>query len=322
MRTVNWQAFCHDYNIKTGKVRQGTWLACICPFHKDTNPSGAINLKTGSFHCWSCGTETMFNFVSTVAGCSPEVREVFKVLDPYTTGKDYMVPVVDEDKELEREITVKIDKGLKMPGHSPLSPLCRKYLKKRGLNPDYMEKHYGLKDGGVGGPWAYRIMIPVYEDGKLVCWQGRHIGDDKIRYKSSSKKESKNIKECVFNIDNVPGDTCVVVEGVFDVFKIGPGAVCLCGISVEDIQLRLLAERFKTVYMMFDHEPEAQKRAKECQAKLDHMGVEAINVDVSGFDGKDAGDMGIEEVLEIRKELLGDNSGEAPWMIKDKEKKR
>ena len=68
--------------------------------------------------------------------------------------------------------------------------------------------------------------------------------------------------------------------------------------------------------MMFDHEPEAQKRAKECQAKLAHMGVEAINVDVSGFDGKDAGDMGIEEVLEIRKELLDDNSGEAPWMIR------
>ena len=38
-----------------GKPNTQGWILAVCPFHADTNPSLAVNLKRGGFHCFGCG---------------------------------------------------------------------------------------------------------------------------------------------------------------------------------------------------------------------------------------------------------------------------
>ena len=38
-----------------GNPTANGWILAVCPFHADTNPSLAVNLKRGGFHCFGCG---------------------------------------------------------------------------------------------------------------------------------------------------------------------------------------------------------------------------------------------------------------------------
>lgn len=53
----------HDFYLREQNLcryghRSSSWaIAGLCPFHNDTRPgSFKINVKTGAFKCWSCGT--------------------------------------------------------------------------------------------------------------------------------------------------------------------------------------------------------------------------------------------------------------------------
>ena len=41
-----------------GRSNAAGWILAICPFHADTNPSLAVNLKRGGFHCFGCGEKS------------------------------------------------------------------------------------------------------------------------------------------------------------------------------------------------------------------------------------------------------------------------
>jgi len=313
---IDWVRFCRNYGIKmSGKIRNNVWIECKCPFCHDNHTHGAINAKSGGYNCWKCGKHSMYEFVSIAVGVAAEKHDVFQALRPYFSDQ-LSTLYIPKDNE-EQEGTQKVELGLRVPGTTPLGIGCRKYLEKRGLNADYVANKYKFKDGGIGGRWAYRLIIPVLFEHKAVCWQGRHIGNDKIRYLSSSLKEAADIKDYAYNLDNCKGDKVIVVEGVFDCLKLGDGCCSLFGISVKDKQLKLLADRYKEVYILFDSEPSAQESAEVCVNKLRSLGVDAYNVYVEGIDGKDPGDMTREEVIEVRKEILGDYSEETPWLIGD-----
>ena len=57
--------------------------------------------------------------------------------------------------------------------------------------------------------------------------------------------------------DTFKQDTCIVVEGVFDVFRFGVGAVATFGIKYTQEQLKLLSTMFSKVYVMYDDDPQA-----------------------------------------------------------------
>lgn len=302
---VNWKEFLRDHHIGlSGKVRKGVYLECNCPFcHNDTNYHGAINIQTNAYNCFKCGRHSYFELVSAVVGCLAEPREVFKALKEYRNSTDFDFVVPRE----EQEEVIQIKKNLKMPGTSPLSKPYRNYLIKRGLNPDYMEKHYDLKAGGIGGEWKFRLMIPVYENGELVAWQGRAISpNEKIRYKASSLKESVNVKELLYNINNCHYDKVIVVEGVFDAWRFGTDCVAVFGISLKDKQIHRLAERFKEVYILFDWgEEQAKASAEMLQKKLRSLGVSACVLDVSDTKAEDPATLSAEEIVEIKKYVFG-----------------
>jgi len=53
----------------------GEWKTTLCPFHKDTNPSGSVNLGRNRFHCFTCGVRgDIIDIVKTQEGIH-SVRE-------------------------------------------------------------------------------------------------------------------------------------------------------------------------------------------------------------------------------------------------------
>jgi CHC2 zinc finger len=43
--------------VKLGRPNRAGWAQALCPFHADHNPSLAVNLRSGGFHCFACGAE-------------------------------------------------------------------------------------------------------------------------------------------------------------------------------------------------------------------------------------------------------------------------
>lgn len=297
MPRIDWVSFCSAYNVKTKGIRKKTWLQVKCPFcHNDNGYHGAIALNSGAYSCWKCGTHSKDEFIAKVSGASPE--RAWEILRPFASGNTSYSASQRKEEPMHAEHVV-------LPSISRLSQPMKDYLARRGFNPEYMERKYGLKDGGIAGDWAFRLLIPIYQDGRLIAWQGRHIGNSDIRYKASDDEQSAvNIKEAVYNMDNCKRDTVIAVEGVVDCWKIGDDCIAFFGIEVKDTQLKKIAERFKAVYFLFDPEPLAQARAEEYARKLAMLGIAAWVVSFSDTDSEDAGDMSKDEVLAIKRTVF------------------
>ena len=188
----------------------------------------------------------------------------------------------------------------------------RKYLKSRDFDPKYLYKKYHIVGGGIDGDWKFRIIIPVYYQGQLLSWTGRSIlSKEKLkqldipRYKNLSiEKSVKNIKELFFNIDNCKSDTVVLTEGAFDVLRFDGNAICSMGTELTESQINLLASRFRKIFILFDNEPEAQKKARKFGLQLSSIGIEIEIVNAYDDFGKnDMGECSREEIEIIKKEL-------------------
>ena len=90
-----------------------------------------------------------------------------------------------------------------------------------------------------------------------------------------------------------------VVEGIFDLYRMGKGFVCVFGTSLTSAQLYLMAKHHKKVMFLFDpDDPRATKKMKSYCLILKSMGVSASSIK---WDGGDPGSMKPEDALYLRK---------------------
>lgn len=251
-------------------------------------------------HCWKCGGNDLNRTLSLLLGIPR--TELPAVLSQYE-GRSGVL------QELNKK-TAKA-KHLELP-NTGFTSAERKYLISRNFSPRFLHEKYRVVGGGVAGDWKYRIIIPLYYKGVLVSWTGRSIlgkqtlKDKKIpRYKNLSiEKSIINPKECLFNIDHAYKKTVVLTEGAFDVMNMGDNFICSFGTELTQAQVKIIAERFEKVFIMFDNEPEAQKKARKFGMQIASMGVEVEVVDAySEFNKNDGGELSSEEVKKIRTEL-------------------
>lgn len=286
-------SFCRNYGIPyamQGKNIGPGWLGMNCPFHRDEAYHLGFNIAGAYFYCWKCGGHSVHRIIKGYLRCSD--FEAQTIEDEYGTRNSLLAGLNKRTPQADT---------LVMPGEE-LSKLYRKYLIKRGLDPDEIIEKYHVKAGGIVGGWKYRLMIPVYENGTLMTYQGRDItGNTDLRYKTLSIEESvDNPKHLLYNIDNTKKDAVIVCEGVVDVWKIGDGSVATLGTSTTEEQVRKL-NKFGKVYILFDPEENAQKRAKKLGERVAAMGTEVEIID-TGLD-HDPGDMTPKEVETLRREL-------------------
>jgi len=180
------------------------------------------------------------------------------------------------------------------------------YLEKRNYDVQHLIQNYNIHFGGYTGNFKYRIIIPVYLNGKLVSYVGRDITESAyLRYKNLREQDSVlPVKETVYNIDNVT-DEAIICEGITDAWRFGFNAVALFGLVYTQKQVRLLGTKLKKAYICFDNEPQAEQAAEILAEELSWQGV---STEILLIDTKDPGEMSNKEADLVKQELFGNST--------------
>lgn len=265
-----------------------------CPFCGDDNMHGGFHLYKEYYNCWRCGWTPLQKVIATLEDITE--REASRII------KDFTIRGIRTKKTESRSL--KIKKGtLKLPlGCGPLKKNHKIYLRGRNFNPDKLEKQFKLMGTGPTGRYKFRIIAPIYYRGKMVSYQGRDYTDlQTLRYKACAEPdELLHHKLILYNIKK-KYKKIILVEGITDVWRMGSRTVALFGTGYTKAQLILLSRLYRQVFILFDSEQEAQKRATNLMSELTALGVETENVVLSSGD---PGDLTTKEARDLKRELL------------------
>lgn len=307
---MNFSKLFTDYKIPFLGSKKGIWINVKCPYCGDRTFNGGFNSYGDYYHCWRCGGKhNLYETLSKILNIPNS--QIDDVLDNYR-GKNDLIYRLNDNKEIKN---IKLE----LPTDT-FTPAERKYLKSRNFNPKELYEKYGVVGGGVTGKWKFRIIIPLIIGGKIVSWTGRSIlSKEEIkelnipRYKNLSIDESVySAKNILYNLDNCFGKSIILTEGVFDVIRLSKSkynrpdnVVCSFGTELTQAQISEIKNRFKKVFILFDNEELAQKKARRFGLQLSAVGIEVEIVDAySDFNVNDGGECSEEQVYLIRKELL------------------
>ena len=223
-----------------------------------------------------------------------------QILEPFQVKNKILSRLNDKEKLNKDKI--------ELPNY-PLSTQEKRYLIDRHFDPEYLIRDFNIQGGGWAGKWKNRIIIPIYLGGKLITWTSRTIIKDREpRYKNLENHLSViDPKKIFFNLDNCYGKSVALLEGPFDVLRFGDNGICGFGITLTKTQVLYLSERFSKIFILFDSEQQAQKKAREYGLLLQGQGVDTYLVDAfSDFNCKDAGEMSPYNIKQLKAELFYD----------------
>ena len=185
---------------------------------------------------------------------------------------------------------------------SDLGPVPKAYLTSRGFDPAYLQRKYGIMATGPLGAYKFRIIIPIYHQGKIVSFQGRdYTGQSGLRYKSCGiENEIIHHKHLLYGEQFVDSNHIIVVEGPFDQWKMGDNSVALFGTGYTNQQGNLLL-KYKKISILFDTEGEAKRHANILGDRMAGLGSE---VDLIFLKEGDPGDLPINEAAQLKREIL------------------
>lgn len=307
MKRFDALAFFLDHDIRcwtSGKNVRPGWVHIRCPFCDDKSNHLGVNPMNGSVACWRCKAGSLFTLVSTLLNVNRQ--STFDILAKY----DYVADHIDHSETFSPSRTT----PLVMPG-DPLMPHHEAYIRSRGFDPSIVVPKYGLKATNWPLYWedvefSNRLMIPINDhNGRLVSFQGRTYNGHELRYKCAPlNKVIKHHKHTLYGEQFVKGKRIVVVEGIFDQWRMGDGYVASFGTAMTQEQLRRLA-RYEHIIFLFDPEKEAQEHAMEYAKELNVLGrrVNVISADfgkTSSGDQRDCGDLTEKEAQELNWEIL------------------
>ncbi len=299
-----YEDFGVQYQTEGHKHCRPGWVNTECPFCSG-NPGLHLgfNIRNEFFVCWRCGwkptTKTIAKLIHVTEN---EAREIIKRYG----GKS----------ALARNQNTKIllnKKRFKYPSNTDtLAPQHRAYLKRRGFDPDKLEKTWGILGTGPISEldnidYKNRILIPIFWQGEVVSFQTRDITEKHPAKYMACPEEREKVKHkhILYGHPSVwEKEGCICVEGVFDVWRLGERAVATFGIKYTTPQINVLAKTFKKVAVMFDVESQATKQAEKLVSELRFRGVDASCVYLETKNGKDPGSLSEDEAREIVEKLI------------------
>ena len=290
------EEFCIDYNIEHwtyGKNVSRGWVNVACPMCDDTSNHGGFNKEGGYYHCWNCKHHPMQKVIMRLVGCS--LPDAFNILRRYTVNSARWL--LSDAEEVSKVGYVSLPEFT-----GEMGKRHRRYLESRNFDPDRLIREFDLKGTGHIGDYKFRILAPITLGGQLISYQGRDItGKAELRYKACAKKDELiHHKYSLYNIDNVQGSRGLIVEGIADAWRMGNNSVATFGSSFTIQQVRMIAERFTKIFILYDSEEEAYNQAKELARMSSGLGVKA---EVLTLDSGDPAGLTDDEAEEIKKEL-------------------
>lgn len=160
---------------------------------------------------------------------------------------------------------------------APLAPntVPSLYLHARGFDVAELAATWGIRYCTGSGRYRLmsgRIYVPVTMDDALVGWQGRYPAE--LDWAAAGAPKYYNApgmtkSQVLYNYDLARAEpVVVVVEGVTDVWRVGPAGVALFGKSASEAQVRLLAATWSDRPVLILLDAEAQAEARELRRRL------------------------------------------------------
>lgn len=286
----------HDIRYTTaGKNVSSGWIEIHCPFDYCSDPSYhlGINIESGNFHCWICGAKGSF------------VSLVKKLLDCTFTDAKQEVEKYENSSQVTHErinqhTATTVDINELLSKYSPILPTqYREYLINRNFDPDYLQQTYGIREGGIAGYFAYRLIIPIFSHGFLQNLTSRTIDKYQVpKYLHLPNSQGfKPIKQLLYNIDKINiGGKVIICEGVFDVWRIGDEAIATFGTEVTSEQIFILSKKkLSKVRIVFDSD--AIKKANKLANQLS---IFIPNIEIIELEDGDPASISSENIKKIK----------------------
>ncbi len=266
--------FYSDYLIETApeghKHSREDWINVPCPYC--TGSQGyhlGYNTTDNYFFCWRCGHHPILSTLMKLANIShSQAREFVK---QYRIRKGGRKRVASSNEK------IKINRyPFKFPtGIGPLNKAQIKYLERRNFDPEELIKKWGVLGTSPmsqldGIQYKYRILVPIYWEGKLVSFQTRdYTNKQEKKYMACpQKREVIHHKHLLYGQMELQTDIGICVEGVFDVWRLGGRAFSTLGIGYTREQVYLISKLFEEVFIIFDPEKQAQEQAEKLRGEL------------------------------------------------------
>jgi 5S rRNA maturation endonuclease (ribonuclease M5) len=295
-----YDAFGINYATEHSQVTAG-WVGVNCPFC--TGSPGfhlGAHLGSWSFSCWRCGKHTTVeSFVSLLGVTEARARSL---IHQY---KDGGVSTPDQTKA-NRHVQIH---PFKFPSYTDrLGSAHRSYLNRRGFDPDKLEREYDLVGTGPismldGLSYRFRIIAPIIWDKRPVSFQSRdYTGRAERKYLVCVPgREVIPQKSILYGKQEAWGDIGICVEGVTDVWRLGPQSFATLGIEYTSDQVLKMVDTFKRVIVLFDPETQAQRQARKLVAQLQACGTDAV---IERLTNTDPGDMHQDDADHLVRTLL------------------
>ncbi len=257
-------------------TREG-WIQIHCPFCGSNNYHLGIHLSGRFASCWRCSGKSIFAVLEKLGVPRKDILNLQRSAVPEARPRT----------------------GLKEPpGRGPLLPAHVRYLRERGFDPAELVRLWQIEGIGLAARLKWRIYIPIIHKGQRVSWTTRAIGDAVARRYISAGPDEEAIahKKILFGLDYVL-HSVVIVEGPFDVFAVGPGAVATFGLAFTSAQTLALA-RVPYRFVCFDSSKDAQLRARSLSSLLSCMPGSTTIVQL---DAEDPGSATQKELKRLRR---------------------
>jgi DNA primase len=278
------------------EYRRG-WLKGDCVFCGKIGKLG-VNLEENRVNCFVCGSHgSVIKAILEVSGFKTftEVYNSLKLLEDSTYLKPRLIPQQKATKP-------KLPESFRLLslGEGYLADLARKYIIKRGFNPDE------LSAKGIGycsrGEYSGCIILPYYQAGELVYFIARRFIMTGAKFKYP-KTEDFGIgkSELIYNADSLAIYNKIrIVESVFNAETLGPTAIALGGKVISETQLSMVIKSpCKYVSILLD--PDAIVLAYKLALVLAEYknGVKVIKLP----DEEDVNSLGKAETLKLEKQV-------------------
>jgi len=266
------------------------WISVDCPYCSPNSGRFRLGFEitTGRTNCWVCGSKNKINALLNVCKISDnEAVDFWRSVTQLLPG----------------EFTTTRIGTLKVPNEvKPMLSAHKRYLRKRGFEPDKIAQLWEIRGIGLGTRLLWRLFIPIHDKfGTWVSWTTRSINvNSKKRYISASSNEEVISHKSILYGAHLARQTIVIVEGPLDAWAIGPGAVATCGLSFSQAQFNEMS-KYKNRVICFDSEKDAQKRARELLERLASFGMTENVILETGSDPANADK---KEIKQLRKEFL------------------
>jgi hypothetical protein len=254
------------------KNTSGGWVSFngVCCHHRGEKPDSRKRggIKTDgdgwTYHCFNCGFKAGWTPGKLLSG---NTKSLFRWLglSDLDIGKLGLVALKHQEnmpraenilnfvlKEIELpEKSLSIVDWLNTGLDDPDLVAVVEYLLSRGMAWDWYNWYWSASPG-----FRDRLLIPFYQDGKIVGYTGRKVTDGKPKYLTESQSGY------VFNVDRQNRDRqyVIVVEGQFDAIAID--GVAIMTNEPNDTQVARLQALGKEVICVPDRDRPGAKMLK------------------------------------------------------------